>query len=365
MSYEDMSDEEILANLAASSNQFSSHSKPISDDFSTVKQRYSQGFIVNKGGMKLILKATDSITNRPIAKAILIDWDDAVKTERFLKEARLTAALEHPNIIPVYDIGIDSAEGPFFTMKLVGGRSLTSILEEISSSESDTDYSLRELMEIFLKICDAIAYAHSKGIIHLDLKPDNIQIDDYGEVLVCDWGLAKVMDQPEDIDSFESNLDPDVYNDVTIDGYIKGTPNYMAPEQIKIDLSTKNQKTDIYALGGILYTLLCLKAPHESTNVEDILTETLTGKIDLPSNRNEQNRIVPPSLEAVTLKAMARNAENRYHSVPELSQEIYKWMEGFATDAEEAGFTDSRRRMTISKNHSLLSQFFQIGCWDF
>ena len=174
----------IYSELAA---QAPDSPQAIFDDILTVEERYCQSSVINQGGMKKILKTTDSLTNRPVAKAILIDFEDLHKTENFLREARLTAALEHSNIIPVYDIGVDETEGPYFIMKLVGGRNLGSILKSLSAKEKDTEYSLQDLMEIFLKVCDAVAYAHSKGIIHLDLKPENIQIDDYGEVLVCDW----------------------------------------------------------------------------------------------------------------------------------------------------------------------------------
>ena len=187
-------------------NDITNHiSTLILDDFLTTEDRYQESKIVDQGGMKKIIKTTDSLTSRSVAKALLIDYEDEDKVERFLKEARLTAALEHPNIIPVYDIGFDEKEGPYFIMKLVGGRNFATILKSLSSKNSaespasSESFSLQDLMDIFLKICDAVAYAHSKGIVHLDLKPENIQIGEYGEVLVCDWGLAKILDEPDQI----------------------------------------------------------------------------------------------------------------------------------------------------------------------
>ena len=142
----------------------------IFDDLLMIEERYQQSSVINQGGMKKILKTIDSLTGRPVAKATLIDFEDSEKVENFLKEARLTAALEHPNIIPVYDIGVDETEGPFFTMKLVGGQNLAKILTSLTGAEGNTDYSLQDLMEIFLKTCDAVAYTHSRGVVHLDRK---------------------------------------------------------------------------------------------------------------------------------------------------------------------------------------------------
>ena len=336
--------------------------KTIFDDVLMIEERYQQSTTINQGGMKKILKTIDSLTGRSVAKATLIDFENSEKVEDFLKEARLTAALEHPNIIPVHDIGVDEVEGPFFTMKLVGGQNLAKTLKDLAKAtgappthqEDLKGYSLQELMEIFLKICDAVDYAHSRGIVHLDLKPDNIQIGDYGEVLVCDWGLAKVLESSEGITDFSADLDPYIYNGLTLDGTIKGSPGYMAPEQINTELGPKNQKTDIYALGGILYSLLCLKVPYESDTLEGILTKTLSGEIEPPSVRSlEGSSMIPSSLEAVALKALQVQASDRYQSVSELKVEINKWMHGFATEAENASFTKSF--WLLMKRHKAVS----------
>ena len=339
----------------------------IFDDIVTIDERYSHNSPINKGGMKKIYRTHDALTNRPVAKAVLIECEDSVKTESFLREARLTAALEHPNIIPVYDIGVDEEEGPYFIMKLIGGSSLADILKNLSADKEDDsfslpgnekkDYSLQNLLEIFLKICDAVAYAHSRGIIHLDLKPDNIQIGEYGEVIVCDWGLAKVMAQPEGIADFSADLDPCEYNDVTLDGIIKGTPGYMAPEQINTELGQKDQTTDIFALGGILYSLLCLKTPFDSETLEGTLQETLAGQLPLPSER-APGLSVPASLEAVAMKAMRAEKSKRYSSVSELKEEIQKWMGGFATEAENASFITSA--VLLLKRHKVVSSLLLI-----
>jgi len=331
--------------------------QPIFDDIVANEERYEQGVLINQGGMKKILKITDALTGRPVAMAQLHDPENTQKVERFLREARLTAALEHPNIIPVYDIGITEEGNPFFTMKLVGGQSLSKILKELSSSETKSDLSTQDLMNIFLKICDATAYAHSKGILHLDLKPENIRVGDFGEVLVCDWGLAKVIDSPDE-EPADIDLDPCLYNDITLDGVIKGTPGFMAPEQIEFKLGDKDKRTDVYALGGILYSLLALRPPIDHKDVQKTLDETVEGKVLPPSQTASASREVSLSLEAVAMKALRLNQKDRYQSVAELRQEIYKWMGGFATDAENAGFAKSL--WLLLKRHKAVSLLLVI-----
>ena len=326
--------------------------QPIFDDIVANEERYEQGVLINQGGMKKILKITDALTGRPVAMAQLHDPENTQKVERFLREARLTAALEHPNIVPVYDIGITEVGDPFFTMKLVGGQSLSKILKALSSKESTSNFSTQDLMDIFLKICDATSYAHSKGIIHLDLKPENIRVGDFGEVLVCDWGLAKVIDSPEE-EPADIDLDPCLYNDITLDGVIKGTPGFMAPEQVEFKLGEKDKRTDVYALGGILYSMLALKPPVDHKDVQKTLDDTVEGKVKPPSETAPSNREVSPSLEAVTMKSLRLNQNDRYQSVAELRQEIYKWMGGFATDAENAGFAKSL--WLLLKRHKAVS----------
>ena len=177
-----------------------------------------------------------------------------------------------------------------------------------------------------------------KEFLHLDLKPENIQVGEFGEVLVCDWGLAKVVDSVDD--PVDSDLDPCLYNDITLDGVIKGTPGFMAPEQIDFEKGEKDKRTDVYELGGILYSILVYRPPVDNSDVQQTLDETVEGKIPSPSNI-VKNRYIPNSLEAVAMKALMLNPDDRYQNVIELRNEISKWMGGFATAAENAGFAKS------------------------
>ncbi|MCH2205350.1 MAG: protein kinase [Lentisphaerales bacterium] len=300
------------------------------EELSHINNRYEQGGEIGRGGMKLISSTTDKMTLRQVARASLKE-EDPHHEDRFVKEARLTASLEHPNIIPVYDLGLEKGE-PFFTMKLVEGENLSDLIRKMKNE--GLKVPLQELMQIFLKICDAVAFAHSKKVIHLDLKPANIRLGQFGEVIVCDWGLAKIIGEVEDeIDTL--SLDPNLYNDMTLDGIVKGSPGYLAPEQVSKDFGSKDELTDIYSLGGILYSLLTYRSPTHAKDLDKCLKQTIAGNI---SNPLEYNSKLPHSLIAVAMKALGTEKKSRYASVTELRRDINRWLSGFATAAEDAGF---------------------------
>ncbi|WDE98613.1 serine/threonine-protein kinase [Lentisphaera profundi] len=306
---------------------------PILESIHSCTQRYENNQSIDCGGSKKISSVLDNMTSRQIALAELINTDDPELSERFFSEIFLTSSLEHPNIIPVYDAGLNEERKPFFTMKLVEGENLEQLMKK-----HPEDFSLQQAIDIFLKICDAIEYAHSKNIIHLDIKPANIRMGKYGEVLVCDWGIAKILTDDDEHEQDPSSLDPNIINDVTLDGFIKGSPGYLAPEQIDSSLGNKDFQSDIYALGGILYFLLSFHPPHAHDDVNECLQQTLNEPVtELSEVRNPQFRI-PPSLAAVAMKALNKNKALRYESVKELRREILKWREGFATGAENASF---------------------------
>ncbi|MCM8541835.1 MAG: serine/threonine protein kinase [Lentisphaeraceae bacterium] len=273
------------------------------------------------GGLKDIYCAFDQKTQRDIAMAFAReDLSNHQYLEQFLHESTITALLEHPNIIPVYDVGDE--EKPFFTMKMVRGQNLHHFLFQ------EPDKLTRiQLLKIFNRICDAVAYAHSRGVIHLDLKPDNIKLDAYGEVLLHDWGLAKRIFIPEN----DSNTMP--VDNIVISNIIQGTPSYMAPEQFTGNSGLSDQRTDIYSLGGILYCILTAQHPFDSSSKQELINRQIREPIKLCPERK-----IPESLNAVTLKAMSNNPDDRYQSVTDLQREIDRYLDGFATDAESAGF---------------------------
>ena len=170
----------------------SDEKESLSDELS--QNRYTDFQEIGRGGMKAIFSVLDNYGKRKVAYARLVSSEDEKLSDAFIREARLTAQLEHPNIISVYDVGMEQSGAPYFTMELKTGDSLSSALKK--------EYDLNSMLNVFIKICDAIAYAHSRKIIHLDLKPDNVQLGKFGEVMVCDWGLSKVIDS-EDPDTEE------------------------------------------------------------------------------------------------------------------------------------------------------------------
>jgi eukaryotic-like serine/threonine-protein kinase len=309
------------------------------DEIAQVDKRYIEEDFLDQGGMKKIYCVQDVQLARPVAFARLYDEEEE-NVERFFKEARLMASLEHPAIPPVYDIGVDESGRAYFVMKLIQGENLSKVLEK-------NKLDLNQKLDVFLRVCDALAYAHANQVIHLDIKPANIQLGAYGEVMLCDWGLAKILDSGDE--PLNQRLNPTLYNDVTLDGVVKGSPGYLAPEQVDNKLGKKDERTDIYALGAVLYFLLSGENAVQIKNIRKSLEDTLKNNIrdlrDLPS--------VPNGLAAVAMKALECKPQDRYASVTELQCEIRKWSQGFATRAEDANFLKSLK--LLMQRHKLIT----------
>lgn len=310
-------------------------------------KRYRFLRTIGFGGMKSVLLVYDRELRRNVAMATMPDWRERqpAVVNRFIMEARITARLEHPNIVPVHDIGRDMNGTPYFTMKYLKGHTLASIIRKLKAGDPETvaTHPLTKLLRIYLRICNAIAFAHSQGFIHLDLKPENIHVGEFGEVQVIDWGLARAINRPED----EGKIKPQKNNGssecttsitgMTRDGIAKGTPGFMAPEQAAGKNREKDQRTDIYTLGCILYTILTFEKPLAGRKVKEVLRATIKGNIRAPRELENPQWPIPIALEAICLKAMERFPENRYQSVYELRQDIIAFSSGYATKAEDAG----------------------------
>ncbi len=354
---------------------------------------------IGEGGMKHVMQVNDRDTDRDLAMAVLRD-DNEVKhacSGRFIREARLTANLEHPNIVPIHDIGVDREGFPYFTMKLVEGETLAKILAKTSKDVPGyaEKYTLQHLLKIFLSVCDAVDFAHAKGVIHLDLKPDNVQVGSYGEVLVLDWGLAKrtgpdgglVVAAGGETDSEAGSevwggvgTDEDdggeTYvslgangSDLTMDGEIRGTPGFMAPEQAAGKNSERTTATDIYALGAILYTILAFRKPLDTKNLEEVLARTVKGDI-IPVLEANETRKVPKPLAAVVGKAMSLDPADRYGSVRDLIRDVDAYLSGRVTQAEKASWFRRAslfvRRNKVPSALTLLAvvlAFLAAGMW--
>ena len=190
--------EDLISKLGQSIQAVHSPESSILNSVTNSTERYTEREHLAEGAMKVIMQCKDTVTGRKVAMAFPKQYEEKESVEQFLREARVLTALDHPNIIPVYDIGVDADTKPYFTMKLIHGESLEELLKKYSK---DNDNDIPARLRIFTRICEAMAFTHSKGIVHLDLKPANIQISSYGEVQVCDWGLAKLMHDVTDIDN--------------------------------------------------------------------------------------------------------------------------------------------------------------------
>ena len=309
-------------------------------ELKSVGERYDQEERIAEGGMKVIYKSHDKITGRTVAKGIIKTHGDHLQLERFIEEARISSQLQHPNIMPIYDIGLNEDNHPFFTMKLIEGDNLQDILDSLNKGNDEAlkFYTQDRLLDIFLKITDAIEYAHSQSIVHLDIKPANIQIGKFGEVLLCDWGLARELKNDNVPQESKKDIEPAHGGiNLTLDGTIKGSPGFMAPEQIDCKIASRSRLTDIYSLGALLYSLLTLKTPIESETLEGVMQHTLTGKV-IPAEERNASSPVNKSLGAVIQKCMIIQPAERYQSVCRISNEIRAYRSGFATETEKASF---------------------------
>lgn len=312
--------------------------------------RYEIGNVIARGGMGAILNVREASIERIVAMKVVLDANNPTALSRFVTEAKVTGQLEHPNIVPVHELGVDDKQQVFYTMKFVRGVTLRVVLEKLAKGDAETvnEYPLAALLTILQKVCDAMAFAHSKGVIHRDLKPENIMLGKYGEVLVMDWGLAKILGQAETESRNDSTVitpNMEVMGTQTMAGAVLGTLAYMAPEQATGQIEQMDARSDIYALGGILYHILVLRSAVDGRDARTAMIQITSGGI-LPPERTvgPTRRLphlpggrIPESLSAVAMKALKLEQKDRYQSVPELQREIEAYQNGFATSAEHAG----------------------------
>jgi eukaryotic-like serine/threonine-protein kinase len=290
-----------------------------------------------RGGLGEVMVAEDQELHREVAlKQIQARHaDDKESRERFVVEAEITGRLEHPGIVPVYGLGQYMDGRPYYAMRFIRGDSLNDAIEKFHATEGPTrdpgerNVALRELLGRFVDVCQAIAYAHSRGILHRDLKPGNIMLGKYGETLVVDWGLAKPVGAPErdgkgtSDSQREAVLSPTASTTATVMGSAVGTPQFMSPEQAAGQVDRLGAASDVYSLGATLYALLTGRAPFTDKNVYDVIQKVQLG--DFPKPRSFRPN-VHPALEAVCLKAMALRPEDRYKSPKQLAEDIELWM---------------------------------------
>src|SRR5579875_1458169 len=284
-----------------------------------------------KGGLGEVYVAEDVELHRQVALKRMQDRHGAhpESRARFLLEAEVTGGLEHPGIVPVYGLGHYDDGRPFYAMRFIKGDSLKEAIDRFHHGESagrsagERMLGLQKLLRRFLDVCNAIAYAHSRGVLHRDIKPGNIMVGQYGETLVVDWGLAKVVGTRERSD--EATLRPPSASGTgeTLPGSAIGTPAYMSPEQAAGRIDRLGPASDVYSLGATLYCLLTGRAPVEGGELDDILRRVQAGDVQPPRQVVPD---LPRALEAICLKAMAREPEARYPSPRALAEDIERWL---------------------------------------
>ena len=329
---------------------------PSGAPFHPTARKYVISGSLDKGGMGAVYRAFDRDIRREVALKLPGDEDPRSRL-RLIEEAQVTGQLEHPNIVPVHELGVNPNGGIFFTMKLVEGRSLKEILARVKSHggwEGQSEYRLSGILAAYMGVCHAVAFAHSRGVIHRDLKPANIMIGAFGEVQVMDWGLAKASKAAErfdarditrrvDVDAVAESSDVRTRTTVeslrssssielTLDGMVVGTPAYMAPEQAEGRTEAVDEQSDVYALGAMLYEILTLERPIDGKDFNELLAHIIGGVITPPHIRVPS---VARELSAIAMKALAAKKEFRYGTVLALQHDVQLFLEGRSVSAKD------------------------------
>lgn len=308
--------------------------KQVASRFTLIRQ-------LGEGGLGSVWLARDDKLQRNVAiKQMNLSSLESVKNwQRFHREAEITGHLEHPNIVPLYLFGTDSVTNePFYAMRFVGKRTLADAIVEYHERRlagTEDELGLHRLLSYFQDVCQAIAYAHSRGVIHRDLKPENVALDNFGQVIVLDWGLAKLSEDSELATQLSDDINiGDEALAKTMVGEVIGTPLYMAPEQAAGDLDNINERTDVYGLGAILFSILTGSAPHENSarsstdgkvNFRVVLKSIVERETPRPRDVVQST---PRELENVCMRAMSKKPYARFETASELADLVERWMAG-------------------------------------
>ncbi|MFO0549748.1 MAG: serine/threonine protein kinase [Polyangiaceae bacterium] len=290
--------------------------------------------VIGRGGMGLVYRGEQVELERMVAYKQLPALDDESTRARFVREARITAQLDHPNIVPVHLLELSPQGAPVgYAMKLVDGKTLRTLLSEAKELELaqkplPTELSLATRLEHFLRVCDAIAFAHARGVLHRDLKPANIMVGQFGEVYVMDWGVARVMGTREPARSTSAPAPmKNALDDLTQVGDVIGSPSYMSPEQADGRNDELDARSDQYALGLILFELVSLRRALDAESTGEIFELASRGK-KAPLEHVVAGKAIAPELVAIIEKATAFAPQNRYASVSDLADDVRRFLRG-------------------------------------
>jgi predicted Ser/Thr protein kinase len=295
-------------------------------------KRYEIREEIGRGGMGVVVRAYDRDLQRDVAiKLTRADRTGSHDVTRFVEEAQITGQLSHPNIVPVHELAHEPNGRTFFAMKLVEGHSLAQMIRKFRKKE--IDFPLSRRLYIFNQLLNSMAYAHDRGVIHRDLKPDNVMVGDYGEVLLMDWGLAKISGK-EELPRKVTTTRMQTPGSQTIDGAVIGTPAYMPPEQARGEREKIDERSDIYSLGAILYELLCLHPPYAAASASSLIEKVIAAPPPPPGERNPAS-LIPHGLEKICLKCLSVDPDDRFETVKELQDALEEYESEVEQSADE------------------------------
>jgi serine/threonine-protein kinase len=327
------------------------------------RSRYALTRVHAKGGIGQVWLARDTDLEREVALKELRPEQASNPTalQRFLREARITGQLDHPGVVPIYEVARGGGDGdgrPFYTMRFIRGRTLSRAVADYHQKREAGEarrVELLALIQAFVGVCQTVAYAHSKGVIHRDLKGQNILLGEFGEVILIDWGLAKLVDQPGDGEAYADDAATGAWPGIgsaaapgtgtdaglTVAGQAMGTPAYMAPEQAEGRVERIGRRTDVYGLGAILYEILAGRPPFDGEKTHEVLRKVVEQSADPPRRFNFN---APRALEAVCAKAMRKDPDARYDSAAELAADVQHWIADEPVSAWREPWTARARR---------------------
>ena len=358
--------DELRRLFAEECERLDAGSEPASDAIARLSERrqpfarYSVGAEIGRGGMGTVLEVRDEDLRRDLAMKVTSGSD----VGRFLEEAQITGQLDHPGIVPVHELGLDPEGRVYFTMKLVKGRTLAEVLD--LARDGRDGWTQAKVLGAVQRVCEAMAYAHEKGVVHRDLKPSNVMIGAFGEVYVMDWGLARVVGAPDRRDlrlriaeapggsALETDRDELRHATpgsplLTRDGQVVGTPAYMPPEQAAGRVEAIGPHSDVYSVGAMIYHLLAGEPPFAGSGAKEVWLRVCAGP---PPPIESVAPRAPPELQAICSKAMQRDGRARYRDMREMAADLAAFLEGRVVRAHETGALAEARKW-IRRNRGL------------